>query len=72
MSKLSDISDQIVHLVALKIGDKDIITIKSYNKVSSKMQSQATTGFIVGGVMCLMFAAVFMLYHKRKIGKNKS
>jgi len=63
--------DETVELLALKVGDIDIITLEKYNKVSGKMRLTSTIGFSIAGTIFLAFAVITLLYHKGVIGKRR-
>ena len=75
--KNGDVSDlgnanAIIYVISLKTESASIITIESYNANSSKVRSQAVYGFVVGGVICLAIATLFLLRYKGKLVRKKS
>lgn len=70
-NKLND-KNASIEIVSLETDGEKIISLESYNNSNHKMQKQSVIGFCVGGVLFLIIAIIFMLWHTKVIGNNKN
>jgi hypothetical protein len=57
-------SDDIIELVALRIGETDVITLETFNTYNKELHSQAIGGFAIAGSIFLSIAIIFFIVHK--------